>query len=217
MLRKIASMFLLLVMIANVVVPASATEVTVSEDHSFSVFELERFLSLTKEGTIHFDVAGAKAAGYPATNISAIHEHITMMNNLATNNNLYIDESFTLRLSMRALPEDDDNIPGINHVEIHWYGLTEVYIDSVNARNLVNNAKKVGNYINAVDVVLTINSFPAFGPYALQLSALVSTVSIANAIQVWQIENAASHGTGIIMSTYHDGTTAVPLITYTPQ
>ena len=217
MLRKITSVVLLLVLIANVVVPASAAEAKVSDSQSFSVMELERFLSLTKEGTIHFDVAGAKAAGYPAASINAIYEHITMMNTLASENGLFIDETFTLRLSMRVVPEDNDSIPGVNHVEIYWYGLTEVYIDSANATLLVNQAKQVGKYINAVDVVLTINSYASFGPYAAQLSALVSTVSMASSIQVWQIENAASLGTGIIMSTYDDGTTAVPLITYSPQ
>lgn len=217
MFRKLIAITLLFALLVNVIVPVSASDITASNSQSFSVMDLERFLTLTDQGTIYFDVAAATLAGYPLASIVAIDEHIAMMNTLATQNGLYIDESFTLKLSMRSLPADNDRIPGINHVEIYWFGLTEVYIDSEITSDLLENAKKISNTISAVDVILTINNYAAFTPYAAQLNALVSTVSTVSAIQVWQIENAASHGTGIIMSTYNDGTTAVPLISYGPQ
>lgn len=185
MFRKIVSVMLSLVLVAGLTIPAFAAE---NYDPP-SIDGMDQFMELTAAGTIYLDVESALDAGYDEMCVNAVATHIANMNQLVINGNAYIDDTFTATVyfvSPRA--------KGESKVVTHWYGLTEIYMNSDEADELISNLSTVGD-------VTTIGGALSFLPNALLsgIGNLAAIVGIGTLIYRWQVEAAAEPGTGIIM------------------
>ena len=187
MFRKIICMMLSLALIAGLAIPAFAAE---NNGIPSSIDGMDEFMELTVIGTIYLDVESAVDAGYNEEYVTAIATHIGNMNQLVINGDAYIDETFTATayfVSPRA--------KGESKVVTYWYGLTQVYMNSDEADELIANLSTIGD-------VTTIAGLVGLLPYALAnvIGGIAGILGFGTMIYRWQVEAAAETGNGIIMN-----------------
>ena len=185
MFRKIISVMLSLTLVVGLAIPAFATE----SETTTSVDGMDQFMELTAAGTIYLDVESALDAGYDEMCVNAVATHIANMNQLVINGNAYIDDTFTATVyfvSPRA--------KGESKVVTHWYGLTEIYMNSDEADELISNLSTIGD-------VATVGGVFSFFSNAIlgAIGNVAGIIGIGTLIYRWQVEAAAEPGTGIIM------------------
>ena len=185
MFRKFISMMLSLVLIVGLAVPAFAAE----NETTTSVDGMDRFMELTASGTIYMDVEGALSAGYTEQCVAAVVAHINSMNQLVINGNAYIDDTFTATVYFSS-----PRAKGESKVVTHWYGLTEIYMNSDEADELISNLSTIGD-------VATVGGVFSFFSNAIlgAIGNVAGIIGIGTLIYRWQVEAAAEPGTGIIM------------------
>lgn len=203
MFRKFISMMLSLVLIVGLAVPAFAAE----NETTTSVDGMDRFMELTASGTIFLDIEGALSAGYTEQCVAAVAAHIDSMNQLVINGNAYIDDTFTATVyfvSPRA--------KGESKVVTHWYGLTQMYLNSDETEDLIDNLESAGTVF---DLVSLVGWLP--GSVAGAIGGLSDIFGYGTTFYLWQVENAAQAGNGIIMNIQTDFVYGSQTIWFTSQ
>lgn len=105
-------------------------------------------MTLTTNRTIDFDGDPAIRAGIDKDIITAVRFQIDYMNHMVLTQDAYIDDSFTLTVyfpSTRARGE--------SKVVTHWYGLTEVYLNSTEVEELIDSFSSVGDVTSITGLV----------------------------------------------------------------
>lgn len=180
--------------------PAMAENSIASEEND-SVIKLRQFLSQRHDGTISFDRNAAEQAGNDPQAISIVDSQITLINSMINSGQtVYISDDFDATVWLQG-----SRARGVNKTVIHWYGLTEWYMDSDKASELVNALDKAGD-------VATF-AFLA-GKYSWIPSVFVAGAYVYKAAVV----NAAAPGRGIIMKQQVIfGSTEPPMLWYESQ
>ena len=121
--------------------------------------------------------------------LMSVESQIASMNALVTQGLAYIDENYS---AIILLPST--RAQGESKVVTHWYGITEVYMNSDEAQDLIDSLAAVGDGA-------TIGGLLGFLPGNLGsvLGRIVGIFSVSTLIYRWQVEQAAASGTGIIM------------------
>ena len=208
--EKIISFALVIVLSCSVIsFPATANTINTENEN---IAELIRFLSISEEGFLIFDELAAQKSGVSSERISYLNSRVEYMNSLVLDYGAYIDDSFS---AVIYLPSARAN--GECKVVTYIHGLTEVYMDSEVADEILNYLSMVGNVATASGVLARLATFTKFKAVAGQLSDLATIVGGVALVYYWQIELAAAPGRGIVMSILDDGTTATPTVGYSPQ
>lgn len=197
MFKKLTCMVLSFVLILGLAVPVFATE-----NETTSVDGMDRYMELTTSGTIYLDAEGALNAGYSAQSVTAVSAHIDHMNQLVLTDNAYIDNTFTLTIYFMS-----PRAKGESKVVTHWYGLTEIYMNSDEAEELIDNLESAGS---VYDLAGFVSYLP--GNIASAIGGISGIFSFGTTLYLWQVEAAAQAGTGIIMhiqTNYTDGTQSI--------
>lgn len=143
---------------------------------------MDAYISETEVGKLALNEVAAAEAGFSAGAVATVSHQINVMNDLLDNNvsaSLGDDYSVTVSyLSPRAR--------GVNKVVTHWYGLTEVWMDSDKAQELIRNLEK-GQDVGS-----------ALGGIAGGIIQGYFYVSAAT------VRNAAAPGRGIIMYSQYN-------------
>ena len=98
--KKIIGVILSAVMIFSVPMTTYAASQT-NDNIEESIMELEKYLSLTEEGTIFFDTNEALKDGFSEEIVMAVEKNIANMNKLALEGLAQIDNSFTATIGAR--------------------------------------------------------------------------------------------------------------------
>lgn len=146
-------------------------------------------MELTDSGTIRFDIEGALKAGYSEQSVSQIAKNIDSMNQLAMNGDAYIDETFTATIYFKS-----PRANGQSKVVTHWYGLTEVYLNSDEANQFIAELSAAGD---TATIVGMIGMLPAH--IASKVSQVSGIFGFTAMLYRKQVEEAAKPGRGIIM------------------
>lgn len=202
MFRKIVSVMLSLVLVAGLAIPAFAAD----NHDSSSVDGMDQFMELTAEGLISFDEAAAVSSGYHVDVVTKVATYIAGMNELVMNGVAYIDESMSAVVYLRGT-----RAVGESKVVYHWYGLTEIYMNSDEADDLIANLNSTTNVTNGNLATIFGAIIGGWVSYAL------TGMTIGLTIYRWQVEQAASYGTGIIMYIQYDLVTSMQSIWFGPQ
>lgn len=158
-----------------------------------NVFELniEQYFSLSDEGIILFDVITAEQNGVNMDIINNVANQIDKMNQLVINGDAYVTDDYSVVQYLAF-----SRATGENKVVTHWWGLTEIYMDSAKADKLYNDLSSIGgNYTDATYESIFEESGINIGLY------LLSAYYINYA---WQVGQAKAAGKGIIMNIQTD-------------
>lgn len=191
--KKIIGVILSAVMLFSVPMTTYAASQT-NDNIEESIMELEKYLSLTDEGTIFFNTNEALKDGFSEETVMAVEKNIVYMNELALKGVAQIDDSFTATiyfLSTRAVGE--------SKIVTHWYGTTEIYLNSDEASDFLRTVKNHGNVISDFSGFLEVLSI-CVPNYYTQVASLAGSFGVLlNSVQISQITNAVKPGTGIII------------------
>lgn len=113
---------------------AASTELDITE------INMEQYFTLSEDGTIDYDTLAAEADGIDEHIISAVEAQISHMNQLVLSGKAYITNDFAA-VQYTSLARAS----GENKVVTHWYGLTELYMDSDKADELYNRLLMLGD------------------------------------------------------------------------
>lgn len=149
-LKKIIGIILSAVMIFSVPMTTYAASQT-NNNIEESIMELEEYLSLTEEGTIFFDTNEALKDGFSEEIVMAVEKNIANMNKLALEGLAQIDNSFTATI---YFPSTRAN--GESKIITHWYGTTEIYLNSDEADAFVDAMRRQASVIGDISTFLTI-------------------------------------------------------------
>lgn len=200
MCKKIISIVLSVMLLLSLSSPASATEVK-------TVYDLEKYMALTEQGTISFDSDKALKDGFPTEMVSKHSERIAAMNQLVVDGITTIDETYTARIYLTKTRSEDRS-----YIDTSAWGVTRIYLNAQDTQTLIN-------YMNTTGKVITVAGLASF--LKKQLGGVVGSVAtltgVATLIYQTQVETAAKNGTGIIIAVHDDGTTATPFVVITPQ
>lgn len=148
--KKIIGVILSAIMIFSVPMTTYAASQT-NNNIEESIMELEKYLSLTEEGTIFFDTNEALKDGFSEEIVMAVEKNIANMNKLALEGLAQIDNSFTATI---YFPSTRAN--GESKIITHWYGTTEIYLNSDEADAFVNTMRVQAGVISDISTFLTI-------------------------------------------------------------
>lgn len=121
--------------------------------------------------------------------ITSVESQIASMNALITQGLAYIDENYS---AIILLPST--RAQGESKVVTHWYGITEVYMISDKAQDLIDSLSAVGDGA-------TTGGLLGFLPGNLGsvLGGIAGIFGVGTLIYRWQVEQATVSATGIIM------------------
>ena len=213
--KKLISMLLVIMMVLSYCITSLAAESQVKID--CHVVELEKYISKNLDGTLKFDAYSAINNGHDIQTVHFISNHIQMMNYYSNTYGATIDDSFTLELDLSLLSTSKSGQRGINavgesKVVTHWYGLTEIYMNSDETQQLLDNLNSISDYVTVAGFIGLVPS--KFQPY---ISGALYYTSLGLLIYKNQIQIAASSGTGIIMYIQTNLTDGSQIIYFGPQ
>jgi len=169
---------------SNAYKSTDTSQVSISD----KVSGLDSYMSLAENGTIIFNSTEALSDGYSNEAVSAVKSNISSMNALVVSGKVYIDASF----NAHELPLTR---AGVSKVVTTWYGLTQIYMTSSEANQLIKNLSKIGD-------ATTIAGAIGFIPGASIIGSMATVMGIGTLFYRWQVEQAAASGRGIIMNIY---------------
>ncbi len=164
---------------------------------------LDGYISILPNGTIGFDSVSALEAGYSADAVAGVAENIQMMNGLLTADgvtgvSIGSDYSLTIVFS-------ESRANGVSKIVTTWYGYTQIWMDSDEAQQFLNNLGTQGN----------LGTVLGWIPGADFLAGYVSGTAM---IYSWQVQNAINAGDGsIIMHILVDPALGTQSIWFTAQ
>ncbi len=206
--RMLSMLLAVAVMLSFAIQPAfAATNTYDEENRAISMDGMDQFMKLTDSGTIQFDTAGALSAGYSEKSVATVSTQIDGMNQLVVNGNASIDDTFTATVYFMGT-----RAKGQSKVVTHWYGLTEVYMNSDEAAELIAGLSTVGD---ATTITGLVGLLP--GPIASAIGGISGILGFGTMIYRWQVEAAAKPGNGIIMNIQTNFTDGTQSIWFTSQ
>ena len=151
---------------------------------------IDQFFTILTDGTISFDIDSALSAGYAEEDVVFVSNNIKKMNYLLTEMDGYLTPDFSL-----VIPISGTRAVGESKIVTTWYGLTQVYMNSDEAQDLIDE-------LNAVGDIIAISGFLALlpSPYSTLVGFYLYGTSMGILIYRNQVISAASAGTGIIMN-----------------
>ncbi len=203
--RKLIAVVLILAMILSTGIITYA--VPIDDAGNPSISELEQFLTKDDNGLMVFDAETALSNGFSNDIVADVEAQILSMNNLVIQGIAYIDEHYS---AIVILPST--RARGVSKVVTHWYGLTEVYMNSDEAQDLINSLSAVGDGA-------TIGGLLGFlpGNIGSVLGGISGILGVGTLIYRWQVEQAAAPGRGIIMYIQTNFGTTTQSIWFTSQ
>ncbi len=165
---------------------------------------LDEYLSLLFNGTIYFDEDAAVEDGYSDLAVAFVRGNILKMNELLTSKRGYsahVDSDFNL-----IILGSNNRANGETKIVSTWYGVTQIYMNSDEAQLLYDTIGSYGNTVgNIAGLIPTIGTWMSY------------YVSATTWLYRYQIQQAMSAGTGIIMNIYIDPVTTAESIWFTAQ
>lgn len=156
---------------------------------------MEQFITVTDENRLSLDAENAKEAGYSDDSIELVAEQLASMNNLLANKQATLDiGEYSVSVYYRST-----RAKGVNKTVVHWWGVTEYWMDSDRAQQLI---EALENNDTAAGII------PG---WVGDISSMVTGSMLL------QLKQAASKGTGVIMYTQIIAGTSVTNTWFTPQ
>lgn len=156
---------------------------------------MDAYIFRTGAGDLSLDETAAVNAGFSSDAIATVFHQIGVMNDLLDNNaSATLSDDYTVTV-LYPTPR----ARGVNKVVTHWYGLTEVWMDSDKAQELIRNLE-MGQDVGS-----------ALGGIAGNIIQGYFYVSVAS------VKNAAAPGRGIIMYSQYNAVVQAQNIWFASQ
>lgn len=200
-MKKIIATILLVCLITSILVPVrvKAAENVNNSNVPQTYIGLKQFVSRNINGTLNLDVEAAIEVGFDVAKVNSVVSHFENINSMVLEDRATTDEQ--LNIYIKSLPKAA-RAAGVNKVVTHWWGQTDVYMNSSETAKLQNNLSNIA-YISGI---------PGF----VFLPAAI--LSFGMATYERQINMAASAGRGIIMHiAAYDAITQTQAIWFTGQ
>lgn len=167
---------------------------------------MDRYFTLTPDGTISFSTEEALAAGYTRSAVGKVLERINFMNGLVLSGKAYINADFNA-------VEGHSMARYTNAQIVHnWDGTTDVYLSMAEAEQLLDGIALAE---------LGLDYFTILAEFPNPVQPYVAPIFLFNAITLGsyrrQIENAMEQGTGIIMHIWTADSTGMQFYTFWAQ
>ena len=161
-----------------------------SEENSFEQ-NMEQYFSISDDGLILFDTISAEQNGVNQELINSVANQIDKMNQLVLNGDAYITEDYSVVQYLGF-----SRARGENKIVTHWWGLTEIYMDSAKAEDL---------YDDLVTITMSYSDL-AYDAFFENIPAgiLYNLVNLSYVNYLLQVEQAKAPGRGIIMNIQTD-------------
>lgn len=195
-MKKFISLVIALAVMLTLPFTASAAENSYSSD-------MVQYFSITAEGTIYFDELSAEEDGVGSTSIMAVREQIGKMNRLILEENAYVTDDYSVVMYFAST-----RAAGEYKVVTHWYGMTEIYLNSDQAADLLDSMKTISTGSEFWDTVLSV--VPGLG-------TSISLTNLQTMIYRADLERAEASKTGIIIYVYTDPSTTAQSVTFAAQ
>lgn len=183
-MKKLIALILASVLCFALAVPVSASTAKPVEG-------LEAYMSLTDQGLISFDAAGAIRNGFPADFVARCEARAKAMNDLVLNGVTTITPDFTARVYQGTTRSNDTS-----YVEYQMWGYT-VYYSVADTQKIVDKMPSDKAIMSIADV---------FGMFSFSAGLTAAGCTVLTAT----VRQAASKGRGIYVQIFDDGTTATP-------
>ena len=199
--RRYVALVIIMCLVSSFTFPASASEVKTN-----ALDGMDRYFTLTQNGTISFDTAGALDAGYTETAVGKVLERINFMNGLVLSGKAYINADFNA-------VEGQPMVRNTNAQIVHnWDGTTDVYLSMAEAEQLLEGIELAE---------LGLDYFTILAEFPNPVQPYVAPIFLLNAITLGsyrnQIENAMEAGTGIVMHIWTADSTGMQYYTFWAQ
>lgn len=193
--KKIFSVLLICIMTLSAIPVYAETNSGYVED---SYIGLEEYISKSEEGVLVFDSEGAAKAGYDSKTISNVNLNIDTINYLVQEEGAILNDDFSATLYIMSA-----RTKGVTKTVVHWYGLTEVWMNSDDTEEFIRQLEGGAGVIDWLG--------DRFG------NVVSGIVSGATGLYVAAVKAAAAPGNGIIMYSQYDGTSMSTLVWFTSQ
>lgn len=190
-MKKLIALIMASMLCFALAVPVSASTTQPAEG-------LEAYMSLTDQGLISFDAAGAIRNGFSPDFVARCEARAKAMNDLVLNGVTTINPDFTARVYLGTTRSNDTT-----YVEYNMWGYT-VYYSVADTQKIVNSLPSKNTIMKVSDIFSKVSSTAGL--------AVAGTTIYTSAVR-----QAASNGTGIYVQIYDDGTTATPLCFIGPR
>lgn len=184
-MKKLIALIMASMLCFALAVPVSASTTQPAEG-------LEAYMSLTDQGLISFDAAGAIRNGFSPDFVARCEERAKAMNDLVLNGVTTINPDFTARVYLGTSRSNDTT-----YVEYNMWGYT-VYYSVADTQTIVDSLPSDGFFVSLSSIMKLFGKTAALATYGLT-------------VYTSAIRQAASNGTGIYIQIYDDGTTARPM------
>ncbi len=180
-----------------------------SSQSQLDVVGMDQYMTLTEQGTIALDTTSAKNNGFSQEAIAKVQSQINSMNNLVLERKAYINNSFE---AVTNLSRGRAAVRGQSKIVRHWYGLTEVYMNSIETQALIDNFGRVSATSTMAGLLSLIP-----GKLFSNLGVIDTLYSVSVQGYSWQIQQAAKSGRGIIMNIQINTETNMPMVWFVSQ
>lgn len=186
-MRKIIS----LILVGCFILGTPINILAANSEYNILELNMEQYFSLSNEGLIVFDEVEAQQDGVNQNLISSVANQIDKMNELVLSGDAYVTDDYSVVQYFSF-----SRATGENKVVTHWWGLTEIYMDSSKADKLYNDLSSIGgNFTDSTYESIFEGAGVNIALYLL--SAYYINYS-------WQVGQAKASGKGIIMNIQTD-------------
>ena len=199
--RRLVAIVIIMCLVSTFTFPASAAEMK-----NDTIDGMDRYFTLTTNGTISFDTESAITAGYAESAVARVHERINFMNGLVLSGKAYINADFN---AVEGQPMARYTNAQIVH---NWDGTTDVYLNMTEAQQLLDGIELAE---------MGLDYFTILAEFPNPVQPYVAPIFLFNAITLGsyrnQIENAMEQGTGIVMHIWTADSTGMQFYTFWAQ
>lgn len=160
--------------------------------------EVEKYLSIDENEIIVFDSENAKKKNVSDTCIDSIEANINWMNQLVNEKNAHVNQDFSVTIYLKSTRAN-----GVNKVVVHWYGLVQAYMDSVETGKFIRQLEGTHGVISDWNGI--------FG------GAFSGIMQVGLKVNISAVKAAAKSGRGIIMNQQYDAVTQLYNVWFVSQ
>lgn len=192
LMKKLLSLILIGTMIFSTSAVVTAAPADKVPAEPIYVDGIEEFFSKNADGTMSLDVNSAQAAGYTERSIEFILGNIEEINDMVLTQGAYINDDFVATLYFSS-----SRAKGQSKVEYWATGMILVYMTDVEAKDLYDTITSLSWFGNLFDLLSNLDEAYPILAKACSIAAAVANLAIGS--YSYQINQARSNGTGIIM------------------
>lgn len=209
-LKKIIALVLSVVMVCSFSMTALAEGSQNNASIPEEVQGLDAYIHREENGTLHLDKSAALGEGYSEVVVNSIANHLDGINGLVMQGKAMTDEQLNISIFIYG-----NGRAGVRKVVTYWWGQTDIYLTSDDARVIGDTFEKAGNDLAELVRIVDNGTYDEVQSYALGILAGAGLLAF---VYYYQIKSVSSNYTqGIIQQCIYNYDTGVTTVSFHPQ